>query len=201
MNYEEFLNLLKDLGSAIAATFGNFCEVAISDVDNPEHAILYIFNGHVTGREVGDPLEAPELERVEKSADGYYINYRKALKKGDLKASTLTFEAYGRRIAFCINCDTTYFKLINNFVEGFLDTGVRQEEPKEDISMEESINKAISATGKPVNLLNKSDRLSVIRSLERQGILRMQKSIATIAKILGVSRYTVYNYLGELGIK
>lgn len=81
MTYEEFLNMLKDLGSAITATFGNFCEVAISDVDNPDSAILYIFNGHVTGREVGDPLVGPDLERVAMSADGYYINYQKKARE------------------------------------------------------------------------------------------------------------------------
>lgn len=201
MTYEEFLNMLKDLGSAITATFGNFCEVAISDVDNPENAILYIFNGHVTGREVGDPLVGADLERVAMSADGYYINYQKKGKRGVLKSSTITFDAFGHKIAFCINCDTTYFRLIENFVSGFLEVGVLAEEPKEELSMEESISSAIKATGKPVNLLNKADRLEVIKTLDKQGMLKMQKSIATIAKMLCVSRYTVYNYLNELGIK
>lgn len=200
MTYEEFLNVLKDLGSAITATFGNFCEVAISDVDKPE-AILYIFNGHVTGREVGDSLDPRDLERVAMSADGYYINYHKEGRKSDLKSSTLTFEAFGHRIAFCINCDISYFKLINNFVGDFLDTGVISEEPKEELSMEESVKDAVIAVGKPVNLMNKADRLEVIKILDKQGMLKMQKSIATIAKMLCVSRYTVYNYLGELGIK
>ena len=67
--------------------------------------------------------------------------------------------------------------------------------------MEESISSAIKATGKPVNLLNKEDRLEVIKTLDKQGMLKMQKSIATIAKMLCVSRYTIYNYLNKLGIK
>lgn len=203
MTYEEFLNMLKDLGSAIASTFGNFCEVAISDVDNPEHAILYIFNGHVTGREVGDPLDAADLERVAMSADGYYINYQKKGKKCDLKASTVTFDAFGRKIAFCINCDTTYFKLMEHVISGFLDVGDLSEEPEKGVapSMEDIIREAIKASGKPVNLMNKGDRLELIKNLEKQGILNMQKSISTIAKMIGVSRYTVYNYLNELGIK
>jgi predicted transcriptional regulator YheO len=46
--------------------------------------------------------------------------------------------------------------------------------------------------------MNKKERLEVISYLEKRGILKIQKSVQTIARYLGISRYTVYNYLNEL---
>jgi predicted transcriptional regulator YheO len=46
--------------------------------------------------------------------------------------------------------------------------------------------------------MNKKERLEVISYLEKRGILKIQKSVQTIARCLGISRYTVYNYLNEL---
>ena len=50
------LTVLEQIAQDIAAEFGNDCEVVIHDLKTkePEHSIIYIVNGHVTGRNVGD---------------------------------------------------------------------------------------------------------------------------------------------------
>ena len=48
------LEMLKQLADGIAAQFGDKCEVVIHDVNNMDHSIVYIVNGHVSGRKVGD---------------------------------------------------------------------------------------------------------------------------------------------------
>lgn len=40
----------------IAEMFGKKCEVLIHDFRNPQHSIMAIENGHVTGRKIGDPI-------------------------------------------------------------------------------------------------------------------------------------------------
>ena len=50
------LTVLEQIAQDIAAEFGTDCEVVIHDLKTkePEHSIIYIVNGHVTGRNVGD---------------------------------------------------------------------------------------------------------------------------------------------------
>ena len=203
MDYEQLLELVEKLGSMIAATFGNSCEVAISDLDSPDQAILYLFNGQVTGRSVGDPLDDWARSRIENSADGYLVNYHKFRNNKDLKASTLCFEAFGHHLSLCINYDISNLQMMQAFIGQMVETS-RMDQPTAPLSenpVEDAIDQAIRSVGKPAAMLNKEERLQVITILEKQGILQMQKCIPSVAKKLGVSRYTVYNYLGELGFK
>jgi len=116
----EFLDFLEKLASLIAETFGNNCEVVISDLDRPESAILAIFNNHVTNRKVGDPLIPQALKRVQNSADDYYINFEDFKGGKLLKTSTLSAHIGGRHIAFCINYDYTHLDSLRQSLDEFL---------------------------------------------------------------------------------
>ena len=49
------LELLRQVAAGIAAQFGSGCEVVVHDLSrHPDHSIVAIFNGHVSGRQVGD---------------------------------------------------------------------------------------------------------------------------------------------------
>ena len=50
------LTVLKQIAHDIASQFGPDCEVVIHDLktNEPEHSIVYIENGHVTGRGIGE---------------------------------------------------------------------------------------------------------------------------------------------------
>ncbi|MDR1379328.1 MAG: PAS domain-containing protein [Synergistaceae bacterium] len=200
---DEFVDFLEKLASLVAETFGSNCEVVISDLDHPESTILAIFNGHVTGRKVGDPLIPQALERIRNSADGYYINRNESETKGNklVKASTISARIGGRNIAFCINYDYTYLEAFKHSLDEFLsmqsDRDIDEELPYSQ-HIEHAVRKAIKIVRKPVRLMNKKERLEVIAYLEKQGILKIQKSVQTIARYLAISRYTVYNYLNEL---
>ena len=49
------LETLKQIAHGVAVQFGDKCEVVIHDVTpgRPDHTIVYIENGHVSGRKVG----------------------------------------------------------------------------------------------------------------------------------------------------
>lgn len=40
--------------------------------------------------------------------------------------------------------------------------------------------------------------MEIVSKLNTQGIFRFQKSVTTVARRLGISRYTIYNYLNEI---
>ena len=61
------LEALKQIAAGIAAQFGDKCEVVIHDVGggHPEHTIVHIENGHVSGRKVGDGASQVVLDQLQ----------------------------------------------------------------------------------------------------------------------------------------
>ena len=58
--------------------------------------------------------------------------------------------------------------------------------------------RCLAATGKTVEAMSKDDRLKMIALLEQHNAFSFRKSVPYVAKHLGVSRYTIYKYLGEV---
>ena len=46
--------------------------------------------------------------------------------------------------------------------------------------------------------MNKDERLAFIKALNDKGIFVLKGSVDKIAKILGLSKYTVYSYIQEI---
>jgi HTH domain len=49
--------------------------------------------------------------------------------------------------------------------------------------------------GGPLAELSREDKQTAVRRLEERGAFRLRKSVEEVADALGVSRFTVYNYL------
>lgn len=203
---EQFvLELINQIGEAIALMFGPNCEICISDLDNLDHAVLYIYNGHITGRKVGSPLIEEAKLRVQNTDDNVHINYKKTLKKNgpSLKSSTIVKKIGSRHIAFCINYDCTDIENIQYNLMQFLRTSSNQENL--DIlgintpsALAPIIESSIQNLHKPIKDFKKADRLAVVRDLDKKGILHIQNSVRLIADALNVSRYSIYNYIKEV---
>ena len=60
------LETLKQIAHGVAVQFGDKCEVVIHDVTpgRPDHTIVYIENGHVSGRKVGDGASQVVLDQI-----------------------------------------------------------------------------------------------------------------------------------------
>ena len=43
------------------------------------------------------------------------------------------------------------------------------------------------------------DRLAIVRDLQAGGFFALRESVETAARALGVTRFTIYNYLNEIG--
>ncbi|WP_027946333.1 helix-turn-helix domain-containing protein [Amycolatopsis taiwanensis] len=53
--------------------------------------------------------------------------------------------------------------------------------------------------GGPLSGLGRSDKQRAVRLLEERGAFEMRKAVVTVAEALGVTRFTVYNYLNREG--
>lgn len=60
------------------------------------------------------------------------------------------------------------------------------------------IHDALEEEGVPVTLMKKEHKLRVVHHLEARGIFLLRDAVEMVATALGVTRFTIYNYLNEL---
>jgi len=204
------------LVETIAEMFGSRCEVVIHDFSNPQHSIVKIENGYITGRKVGDPITDFALSAWRKGGFGdikedKMINYKTKTKDGRiLKSSTVFIKDKNSKIVgcLCINYDMTghlmFEKIINEFC---IITNLSEQKEEEtfikdvDEMLENIISKAIEEINKPISLMQKEDNLRVVEIVDGKGGFMIKGAIDQLAHSLNVSRYTIYNYLEELKVK
>ena len=57
------------------------------------------------------------------------------------------------------------------------------------------IAQALSLVGKPVAAMNKDDKIAVVKFLNNAGAFLITKSGDKVASLLGISKFTLYNYM------
>lgn len=203
MNKKEYIDLLDRIAEGISKMFGNNCEVVVADLDNPDKSIISIYNGHVTGRKVGDSLSELGLKAMkDKHFDKDSINYHAKTKDGRLiKCSTFHINVSKKRLALGINFDYTNLAMAHSTLESLIrvEENIKDEfysNPNE--ILDNMISDAVKLVGKPASLMNKEDRMKVVKYLDDRGALLVQKGVQIVAETLNVSRYTIYNYLNEI---
>ena len=204
------------LAKTIAEMFGKKCEVLIHDFSNPQHSIMAIENGHVTGRKIGDPITDLALSIWKK--DGYgdkkidrVVNYKTKTKDGKmLKSSSVFIRDNQKKIigCICINYDLTEHSMFHKVMDDFCTTfDLDKEKSERDIEtftgdvnevLKNIIQEAIEKIGKPVSLMQKEDKLMVAKITDEKGAFLIKGAINQLAKEINVSRYTIYNYLEEI---
>lgn len=205
MNREEMLSFLKNEAKGIAAMFGPNCETLVHDMTRPGHPILAIYNGSVTGREVGSTADifgdiGDYDETVYKNKD--YTNQLVLSRDGrTLKSTTFNVVGEDYHFALGINMDITPMVRANQLLSEMTATsGDLQQTLMQDArsQLEELLRECISAVGKEPDQMKKTDRMRIIRMLYKRRAFTYQKSVAIVAEQLCVSRYTVYKYMHEL---
>ena len=110
--------------------------------------------------------------------------------------------------SLCINQDLTDFMVANRLLERLVEFKNEEHEvPKEmfaqDISevMESMVGSELALVNKPVAYMQKEDKLALVDDLEHKGIFDVKGSVEYVAECLGVTNFTVYNYLKEIRTK
>lgn len=80
------------------------------------------------------------------------------------------------------------------------DTPEREEVFAADINevLDTLIETAIAETGKTVALLERGDKMWILKFLEDKGAFFVKHSMDRVARRLGISRVTAYNYLDQV---
>jgi predicted transcriptional regulator YheO len=211
MNEKEFiLNILKQVADAVVKTFGRNCEVAVHDLSNLGKSLIHIA-GDVTKRKPGAPITDMALKALHR--EGHAIedkyDYKTLTNDGrELKSTTIFIrDREGDAVAaFCINFDSTDFLNIIRSLEVFTKTRDSKQLPDFSETFALSINdtvdalfeQAVSEIGKQPATMSTDEKMRVVNTLEREGTFKIKGAVNQVALKLGVSNFTIYNYLKKI---
>ncbi len=203
------LRSLEPVMDGIAELMGEQCEVVLHSLEDPEHSVVRVRNGHITGRKTGAPLTDQEM-KVLRSAlrSGTDVLPAGLSKTGDGKTlrsvTSVIRNDEGQPIGlFCtsLNLDAPVLSLLRTLLSN---SGRDDQESSEHFvmnaeelvqrSVQEAIREADAAGMKPNLARNKM----IVRELLARGIFDIRGAVDLVAREMGVSRYTVYNYLREV---
>ena len=199
------LEMLKQLADGIAAQFGDKCEVVIHDVNSMNHSIVYIVNGHVSGRKVGDGGSRVVIEQAIQSdaQPRDELCYLTRTPDGKILKSSSIYIRNGKGAVtgiFSINYDVTGLMMLQREIgEALAPLGGKQSEPEKIVNvndlLDELIEQSVQLVGKPVAMMNKEDKMRAIQFLNQSGAFLVTKSGDKVAKYFGISKYTLYSYI------
>lgn len=204
------LTVLKQIADNLAAQFGPDCEVVIHDLKTiePEHSIVYIVNGHVTGRDTGDGPSKAVLDGIRNIKQGKkepedHAGYLMKTSDGKiLKCSTSYIKDDDGSIhyVFGINYDITKLTMIESALHSLITPKNKEERPREithsvNDLLDHLIEESVALVGKPVALMNKEDKVKAIQFLNDSGAFLITRSGDKVAGYFGISKYTLYSYI------
>lgn len=197
---------LTRLAKALTVQFGIDCEVVIHDLtlEDKEHTITLIENGHVTSRKVGDGPSEVVLETLHNHKAEDQLGYCTTTEEGHiLRSSTIYIKNEQGTVEgiFSINYDMTKLTMAENILSQLVSqTKSTYAKPKKITTcvenlLDELIERATTLVGKPASMMNKEDKIKAIQFLEDAGAFLITKSGDRVSEYFGISKYTLYNYM------
>jgi predicted transcriptional regulator YheO len=202
MDRETAFNFLCRMAEAIAKTFGRNCETLVQDMSKPDHPILAIYNGHVTGRKVGSTVDVfgSSGERNEAVFSGDdFVNHLVVTPLGQhIKSTSVHLQGKDYHYALGINFDFSAFNMARHVIGDLVTVAEDlQSAIAQAGQLGQIFNACVAAVGKPVSEMKRDDRVRLVGLMKNSGAFEIQKSVPFMASRLNVSRNTIYHYLNE----
>lgn len=208
------LDFLKQLAHGLAIQFGSSCEIAIHDLKTKdlERSIVYIENGHVSNRQTGDGPSGIVLETLQSDPSTIHDKLSYLTKTEDgriLKSSTFYIRDDDGSISyiFSLNYDITAFTAASTAIQSLVATkdtlpdltGDSPQRITHNVNelLDVLIEQAVAKVGKPVAMMNKDDKVAVVQYLDHAGAFLITKSGDKVSSYLGISKFTLYSYMGK----
>lgn len=206
-----YMKAFLPVAEGLSQMLGSRYEVILHDLTHVESSIVAIY-GNITNRQVGGPATNYLLQLLHAYGDDApnSLNYRNVMPDGRvLRSSTIFIRDPGGHIvgSLCINQDLTDFIVASKlsqeltaFQQPLTEEDSAQEFFAHDITdvMKDMVRTELELLQKPVAYMQKEDKLAVVRRMEEKGIFNVKGAVEHVAERLGVTNYTVYNYLKSI---
>ena len=185
--------------------FGPQCEIVLHDLNGSyEHTIVDIRNGHVTGRRLGDCGSNLGLELIRGTIrDGDRFNYITRTRDGKTLRSSTAYmhDDQGRLYSLCVNVDITPLMQLERCVQELRPQGLGDNGGEEIFVnnvgelIEFFLRKGEEELGCQIPSMNREDKIRLLEYLDKKGAFLIAKSGKRVCEALGISKFTLYNYL------
>lgn len=210
---------------ALARMQGPSTEIVLHDLTNLAHSVVYVVNGDITDRKVGQGVRhlVPEMltSHEGKPIGPWWFRYRTKL----IRATTeLIYDKAGEIIgALCVNEDVTgeerLFLSLEGRLPGLTMTDLKADGDTAGLIKPESSVKDAELSGKPDSVrktvfrlisetaaqkayaeakTNRDVRRRLVRGLKERDVFLLKGSIEELARLLGLSKVTIYSDLDAL---
>jgi predicted transcriptional regulator YheO len=206
----------------IADIMGENCEVVLHDVTNPDHSIIEIVHGHVSGRKINSPITdlALKILKEESYKDRDYIcNYKSSSKMNKtLRSSSYFIKDETNKIIgmICVNMDISDVIKARTILDQFIMVDnpkidpVEPSNPAFDLHLfenfEENIEELLLSLIKgvlaeydiPPERMSPQEKIEVVKKLNEKGAFLLKGGVSEVAKYLDASEATIYRYLNKI---
>jgi predicted transcriptional regulator YheO len=196
----------------LAEYLGPASEIVLHSLEDYQHSVTKIANGHHTGREIGAPITNRALEmlqEIEQSHVKKSLSYFTRSKNNRLmKSSTIAIKGDGGKIIglLCINMniDESFAEVLQTFLPQ-PDMESRGQAEHFTSSVEEMIQATIERTieevdaSQDISYANRNKH--IIGLLHERGVFNMRDAVTIVANALRISKHTVYLHLRNLASK
>lgn len=212
------IEVLSSLIEPIGRALPGCSEIVLHDLSLVPNTIINIY-GELSGRRVGDPGTDLLLRQSIEGFPDRYLGYETALPDGrPVRSWTMIVrDTNGTAVAaLCINTDIAAWRVVAQIAETMIGTdgehavspipvpatapiGVSEHFVRNvDELASHLIHRSIAEVGRPVAEMRKEHKIDVVRRLQKQGFFQLREAVEMLAEVLGVTRFTVYNYINEL---
>jgi predicted transcriptional regulator YheO len=206
-NNDQIFDLAKRTADMLVKMFGRRCEVAVHDFSNLKKSLIYIA-GNVTDRKVGSPITDLVLTELKKDPSDVedIPNYKTQARNGTvMKSSTVFLRDRQQKVigALCINYDISQMMMNAIEMEEFLAFDINQDKSEnfhatvQDV-IHDMVHQVLSEFKKAHTQLTLEEKVEAVRMLEDKGAFLIKGSTEYLASVLGVSKFTIYNYLNKI---
>ncbi len=202
---EHLIYEARKIAMSLGRMFAPFCEVLLHDLRTPDASIVAIENP-LSGRKLGDSATNLGLARITQPDFPDVIqNYANTFADGRrVKSTSIGIRGQsGQFIAsICLNLDTTHFvdftALMTKFVAATSEASPIVEQTRSHSLDEIRATIAEFSAKRDVapEKMQSKDRRELIGILKARGLMELKNAKSFVASALGITRPSVYNYLG-----
>lgn len=203
------LNSYVNVAEGTAECFGNFCEVVIHNLENMDHSVMHIINGHLSGRQVGAAISEVTLSFLNRMMEEPNLNhlyYFAKNKRGETfksSISAITGEKGNIIGLFCINM---YLAApISDLIQCLTPSDNTKQENISETFVENTeelmlhaLEEAKKAVYSNLTISSSNKNKEIVSILHQKGIFNLKDSVVTIADHLGISKNTVYMHIRNM---
>lgn len=198
-----------NVAEGVAEFLGNFCEVVIHNLENMDHSVMHIINGHLSGRQVGASISEVTLSflnRMMAEPNLNHLYYFAKNKRGETFKSSISAIMGEKKNIIGLLCINMYLSSpISDLVHFMTPSESTKQENISETFVENTVElmlhaleEAKKAVYSNLSISSSNKNKEIVSTLYQKGIFNLKDSVVTIADHLGISKNTVYMHIRNM---